>query len=369
MDWSTIEELALGGSEGMYIMVCKRVGRSENQAGRFDLTAAMARSMLPLVQPEERMEADMALSDRDGGVGDLDEPALRTVLRVAEAWTAQRIEQLAGYTVRVKLRAVSGDILKTFTVASTPAEPPEGDAPDPAQPGGPVDPATVSHLLLAGRGNVQGGVKDLIFLEERRHNLDRERRIENRSETMELLGYDRDRSNELIVYYKNQVEELRQDLKDLRRDHEKELKELRSDHRQECDRLTARIQELEGQANNIHKTLLEKAADARIADANAGTNEITVREIGRSVRELGMIGMKAGIVYTMRDKLTPELLSTLDKALSLDEDVLEMLNEPAVQAAMADPEFVAALQDPKQRRFLLDTLKLQAHQAEIKESA
>lgn len=348
MDWRVIEKLVLAAVEGLYIMVCKRMGNTETQIARFDLTAAHARSCVALLNADKRMDADLALTGSEGGVGDLDEPALRAVLQVAEEWTSQQCQQLADHTLRVKLRAISGSVLKTFTVAPVvveDSEPANGAA-------GKADMVPVQQFAMVG----QKYARDLIYLEERRHALDRERRTENRAETMELLNYDRTRDKErtdtLVNFLQDQLSRLRQDRQDdgVKWDTERA-------------RLNARITDLETQLNNVYRLAVEKSAEVRVADANAGTNEITIREIGRSVRELGGLSLKAAALYTMREKLTPELLNSLDKALSLDEDVLAILSDPAVQTALEDEQFLATLQDKEKREFFLNWLKTSQEEA------
>lgn len=352
MDWSAIESLVFDGADGMYLMICKRTDRSEKLVGRFDLTVSHARAMLALVPAAERLSVDLALQDREGGVGDLDQPALEAVLHVAEIWTRQRLDELAGSAVRVKLRAIGGDVLKTFTVAAS--SPPTVEDSGSDEDGAPSleETTRVDRMLTVGRRHTEGGVRDLVVLERSRQEvaraqqeLERERRQDQRAEITDALSYERDRSDQLITYLRKLLDNRDRDMNDLRAAHKDEIAER--------DR---RIRELEDRLERLHTLLVSKAAEARVADAEAGQGSVTVQEIGRSVRELGSLAFKAGVVYTLRDRLTPELMSVLDKALSSPE-LMELANNPMVGELLADPEIARMIADPAERKLLVDQIK------------
>lgn len=348
-------DLASESTQPLYLVICD--ARHSRTLAKFPLTAAHASETLMEVVPhDERVALSETLRDADGGCGDLDEISLGAVFTVAQHWIDCQISLLPPDGLyELRLRAVGANSpIRAWRLA-----PGKGGGPAVS---GPL-PRTLTDLgptfvgLEAQNrelGVVLDGASRLLSTMDLGH-----RQLDGRS--VKIAEGERNLSSILqdaLTRAEERIEQAEQrhgrTIERIEARHRDEIERIERAHAKEVARLDTllanaeakqaeaerRCEFLAGQAIKLEREGGMEAAEAR-------NRERLTSEFGTSVRAFMQLAAKAGLLWTLRDRLTPEMIEAASTAFEAAPEMLEALNDPHVRTLLAQPGVQQLIKDPQ----------------------
>lgn len=370
-------DLALQSEDALYLVVTE--AKSGRTLGKFELTAENASEQLFQVVPtDERVALSEQLRGGVGGCGDLDEITLSSVFVVADHWIAAQQSLLPATGVHeLRLRKVGANgPIRAWPLHSVKAIPP-----------GTTIPRTLDDLgagykpieaLQRGMINVLEGSGRLVHGQESGHRaLDvRGAKIAETAHDLNTLLHDAlgraDQRLELLnqralADLEAQAKRHANEITRLEERHAGEIARIERLHEKEMARLDSLLSASEGRSKEL-ETRLEYVAgklilverEGGLEAAEAKNREKIAGEVGQSVRGFVELAAKGAVLYALRDRLTPEMISAATSAMSLGPEALALMSDPRVAELMSDPRVAELLNTPAVQRLLADPEALKA---------
>lgn len=362
-------DLARASENGLFLTITER--KSGRTLARFDLTAEHASDHLHVVVPtNERGALGDQLRGGEGGCGDLDEPTLDAVIAVAEHWIAAQASLLPSEGVHeLRIRAVGANSpIRAWPLASV-RPPPVGDTlPKSVDDlGGDFRPV---EALQRGMGNILDGTYRLVQTIENGH-----RAIDGRGARMAelhtgLVGVLHDAvakadarlaqaSERAAADLDAQAKRHAAEIARLEQRHAAELERSEAQHAKEVARLDgllaaaqAQLRQAEQRLEFLGAKIIQVEREGGLGVVDAKNQERIASEIGASLRSFAELAAKAGILYALRDRLDPAMISAATQAMSLSPETLDVLNDPRVAALLDNPAVQRLLSEPEAMKAL-----------------
>lgn len=368
-------DLAIVSEAPLYLTVTEK--KSGRTLGRFDLTAEEASAQLHAVVPtDQRVGLGDMLREVEGGCGDLDEITLGAIFEVADHWISAQQSLLPEdgiHELRLREKGANRP-LRAWPLSA------------PKRPGAPsfTLPRSLDDLgegyrpveaLQRGMTTVLDGAGRVLSTQEGGHRaLDaRGAKIADSAHALTDLLHvalskaeDRAELNHqrALADLKDQQTRHANELARIEERHAAEVARIEALHAKEVTRLDqllaaseARNAQAEQRLEFLAARVIQVEREGGVEAVEARNREKVAEEVGESVRSLFNLAAKVGLLWTLRDRLSPDLIAAMSAALEQEPEVLKALSDPALAAMLDNPAVQSLLASPETVQALVPLLK------------